>query len=121
MPDTSSRCTGPLRRTSASPVYGSRTSPETASSKLPKSSRSSNSCNLRILSGVNVNREHLPAAHGGSEGEPGLLLVHAPFREPLQHLFQRDAAFEPRERCAEAEVDPEAEGEMSGRLASDVE
>ena len=45
-PDISSRCTGSSRRSRASSVYGSRTSPEIASSKDPKSSRSSKSCSM---------------------------------------------------------------------------
>src|SRR5262245_25133986 len=45
----SRRCTGSARRILASSVYGSRTLPATASSKAPKSSRSSNNCIVRLL------------------------------------------------------------------------
>src|SRR5215208_3335840 len=44
MPGISMRCTGSSRRSRASSVYGSRTSPDTKSSNSPKSSRSSKSC-----------------------------------------------------------------------------
>src|SRR5271170_1531390 len=49
-PEVSSCWTGSSRRSRASSVYGSRTSPEIASSKEPKSSRSSKSCSMLISS-----------------------------------------------------------------------
>src|SRR5262245_49571141 len=55
-----------MRRITASPVYGSRTSPEPASSKLPKSSRSSNSCTQRA-----------PSAGGAADGLDFGVLVEA--------------------------------------------
>src|SRR5262245_37594410 len=75
MPDVSSRCTACMRRITASPVYGSRTSPETASSKLPKSSRSSNSCTLP------------PSADGAADGLDFGVLV-----EPGDAVLAADAA-----------------------------
>src|SRR4030095_650150 len=119
IPEMSRRCTGDVRRARASSVYGSRTSPATASSKLPKSSRSSNSCNCGLPS--DVNRERLPAPHGRGEGELGLLHIHGPFGKALQNLLQRDTTFEARQRCSEAEVDPETESEVPDRLPVYVE
>ena len=47
--------------------------------------------------------------------------VDVPLGEPLQHLFERDAALEPGQRGAEAEVDAVAEREVLADLAVDVE
>ena len=47
--------------------------------------------------------------------------VDVPLGEPLQHLFERDAALEPRERGAEAEVGAVPEREVLADLAVDVE
>ena len=55
------------------------------------------------------------------ERELGVVEVDLPLGEPLEHLFERDAALEPGERGAEAEVGAEAEREVLADVAVDVE
>ena len=43
------------------------------------------------------------------------------FRNPREESLERDPRLEPRERRAEAEVDPLAEGHVAKRRASQVE
>ena len=57
-------------------------------------------------------RQRLPPADRRRRRELGAVPVDVPFREPLQHLLERDAAFEPGQRRAEAEVRAEAEREV---------
>ena len=51
----------------------------------------------------------------------GVVPVDLPAREPLEYLLEGDAALEPGERGAEAEVDAVAEGEVLLDVAVDVE
>src|SRR5947209_19942728 len=53
--------------------------------------------------------------------EHGAGLFDGPLREAFQYLFERDAALEPGERGAEAEVDTEREREDAGGFAVDIE
>ena len=66
-------------------------------------------------------RQALPAANRRGARLDGVLAIDLPERETLQHLVECDAALEPRERRAEAEVDAVAEGEVMIDLAVDVE
>src|SRR6185312_4421768 len=68
-----------------------------------------------------ANRQRLPAAHRGRLGPLGPAIVDLPLGEAVQHFVQGDAPLEPGERCAEAEVDPVAEGLMTADVAVDVE
>src|SRR5580765_2910922 len=76
-------------------------------------------------SAVTVSRRHdgecFVAAHCRCLRDLGAIEFHVPLGEPRQHLIQRDAAFEARERRAEAEVDAVPEREVLVDLAVDVE
>src|SRR5207248_2341451 len=66
-------------------------------------------------------RQPLPAAHSRRTCLHRVVVVDPPRREPLEHLFERDPAFEPRERRAQAEVDAIAESAVPVDLAAYVE
>ena len=66
-------------------------------------------------------RELLPAAHGGRAALDRVLVVDLPVGPALQHLVEGDAALEPRQRGAEAEVQPVPEAQVVADLAVDVE
>src|SRR5207237_9891636 len=66
-------------------------------------------------------RESLPPPDSRRVRLLGIVPVDLPRREPLQHLFQRDAAFETRQRGTEAEVDAVTERQVVVDLAGDVE
>ena len=65
--------------------------------------------------------QRLVAAHRRRRGDLGAVEVDVPLGEALQHLVERDPAFEARERGAEAEVDAVPEREVLADLAVDVE
>ena len=56
--------------------------------------------------------ERLPAPHRRGGRQLGVVHVDLPLGEPVQHLVERDPAFEPGQRGAQAEVDAVAEGEV---------
>ena len=57
----------------------------------------------------------------GACNRPGVVSIDLPLGEARQHLVERDAPFEARQRGAEAEVDAVTEGETLLDLAMDVE
>ena len=62
-----------------------------------------------------------PAPDRGRGREPHAVVVDVPLGEPLEQFVERDAALEPGEVGAEAEVDPVPEGEVLDVVAVDVE
>ena len=72
-------------------------------------------CGPRVATGVGHQaraRERGPAADRGGAGLLGVVPVDLPVGEALQHLVERDAALEPGERGAEAEVEAVAEAQV---------
>src|SRR4051794_30403269 len=67
-----------------------------------------------------VDRQLLPAAHGGRGREADVVVVDLPVRPALQDLVHRDASFQPGQRSAEAVVAAEPEDEVLPVLAVDV-
>ena len=68
-----------------------------------------------------VETGRLPAAHGRRAALHRVLVVDLPVGPALQHLVERDAALEARERGTETEVQPVAEAQVVTDLAVDVE
>src|SRR4051794_27601850 len=66
-------------------------------------------------------RQALPSTHRGGAGLHRAVPVDLPVGEALQHLVERDAAFESSQRRPETEVDPVAERQVMVDLAVDVE
>src|SRR5918998_6861603 len=62
-------------------------------------------------------RQRLPAPDRRCRRELGAVEVDLPLGEPLQHLLEGDAALEPCEGGAEAEVEAEAERQVSADLS----
>ena len=74
----------------------------------------------RLLSGAEAHRQR-EAAHVGRVHAHRARLVDLVVRDPPQHLLERDARLEPRERGAEAEVRAAPEREVRAGVAVDVE
>ena len=108
------------RRTSSAPAV------DDALSGLPRRARAAGRCRsaARTSPGLAVTSTTGSVSHPlhrRRRGELGAVEVDLPFREAAEDLVERDAAFEARERGAEAEVDPVPEGQVLADLAVDVE
>src|SRR2546430_11779723 len=97
------------------------TTPPSPSSRVRSSSSSPRHSN-RARRSVGAYGKRLPAAHGCRAGLLGVVVVdHPSIGKTGQHLVERDARFETRERGAHAEVDAIAERQVVLDLAVDVE
>src|SRR6516165_11132966 len=82
------------------------------SSYLPKDRATGSRCPYR---------QRLPAPHGRGVGPLRPVVVDLPLGKARQHLVEGDPALQPRQGCAEAEVDAVAERLVASDLPVDVE